>query len=161
MSRDELKAAYEAGFNSGLHGSNTSNCHFGFFRTPEMTEAWIKGRDTAVGKKDDDNLRILFKNFTVNTLPKIKTSAITMTIVDKGEDLPDAQQCLELGAVILLGKPLVVVVREGCRIPPGLMLAASAIVEIDGDLSHPSNQEKLEEGIARAMGSWRKASRSK
>ena len=34
---------YEAGFDSGLNGSNSTNCHFSYFATKEKMERWEKG----------------------------------------------------------------------------------------------------------------------
>lgn len=39
------KRAFEAGYDAAVHGSNTINCHFRHFRSPELTRAWEKGRD--------------------------------------------------------------------------------------------------------------------
>lgn len=36
-----------AGWNSVVHGSNESNCHFTLFSSPGRTEAWQDGRDQA------------------------------------------------------------------------------------------------------------------
>ena len=44
---DELKAAYDAGFDCEKNGANTSNCHFSIFSTKEKTEAWRKGKKMA------------------------------------------------------------------------------------------------------------------
>lgn len=41
--------SYEAGFDSGLNGPNTVNCHFSIFNTPENTKKWQRG---AVDGKD-------------------------------------------------------------------------------------------------------------
>lgn len=42
-----LKAAEEAGFDSGKNGPNETNCHPRHFATRERTEAWERGRDRA------------------------------------------------------------------------------------------------------------------
>lgn len=35
---------YDAGYDCGLNGSNTVNCHFGIFSTPEQTREWERGK---------------------------------------------------------------------------------------------------------------------
>jgi len=41
--------AYQAGYDCGLHGSNTINCHFSFFATPELRDAHSEGVRDAKG----------------------------------------------------------------------------------------------------------------
>jgi ribosome modulation factor len=36
--------AYAAGYDCGLNGGNTTNCHFSLFSTRELTEAWEHGK---------------------------------------------------------------------------------------------------------------------
>ncbi len=40
----EFRDAYSAGYDCGMYGPNTRNCHFGWFRTPEMTKDWERGK---------------------------------------------------------------------------------------------------------------------
>lgn len=35
---------YMAGFDCGLNGSNTDNCHFSFFSSREQTDEWEAGK---------------------------------------------------------------------------------------------------------------------
>lgn len=48
MSKKETKPEqtiyYRMGYDSGLNGSNTKNCNFKLFDTPEHTELWEKGK---------------------------------------------------------------------------------------------------------------------
>jgi hypothetical protein len=39
-----LEEAYEAGRDCAANGASTTNCHFSFFATPELTRAWERGR---------------------------------------------------------------------------------------------------------------------
>lgn len=36
--------AYTAGYDFGLNGANTRNCHFKYFATPELTKEWERGK---------------------------------------------------------------------------------------------------------------------
>lgn len=41
---DELKAAYDAGYDCEKNGANTTNCHFSIFSSKEKMEAWEEGK---------------------------------------------------------------------------------------------------------------------
>lgn len=45
-SRSE-EEAYKAGIDCAMNGSNTTNCHFSFFATPELMRAWERGKASA------------------------------------------------------------------------------------------------------------------
>lgn len=64
-------------------------------------------------------------------------SAFSMLVTDK----PDAKLCMELGACILLDKPIVVLVPPGTQASANLKRCAAAIVE--GSMDDPATQEKL------------------
>ena len=38
-----LKVCYKMGYDSEKNGTTEKNCHFGLFKTPEMTGAWEDG----------------------------------------------------------------------------------------------------------------------
>lgn len=42
-----LQAAYEAGHACGQHGPDIVNCHFRFFKTPDLLHAWEIGKRTS------------------------------------------------------------------------------------------------------------------
>jgi len=80
--------------------------------------------------------------------PKLADAAVAMSFVsggDPGDISPQA--ALELGYILLMGKPLVVVVATGGKVPPGLAKAADDIVE--GDLADESTKARLAAVIAR------------
>lgn len=62
------------------------------------------------------------------SIQKIRESNVTALIYEYG-DTPDPQQALELGAILLMGKPLILVVMAGSKVPDGLARAADAIIE--------------------------------
>ena len=45
--KGNLKKAFEMGYDCGVNGANTTNCHFGLFSSPEMTKAWEEGKNRA------------------------------------------------------------------------------------------------------------------
>ena len=67
-----------------------------------------------------------------NLVPKIRDSAIVMT--DLYSDEPDPKIAIELGYAILLGKPLMIMVGPGQRIPENLRRIADGVLEY-GDLT--------------------------
>jgi len=47
----DIHHCYRLGYDCGLNGSNTTNCHFAVFATPEKTKAWEQGKaDAEAGK---------------------------------------------------------------------------------------------------------------
>lgn len=46
--------AYILGYKCGLNGPNETNCHYSLFGTPELTQAWERGKaDAEAGRKPD------------------------------------------------------------------------------------------------------------
>jgi len=39
--------AYHAGYDAGMNGANTTNCHFAIFSTPEKAKEWERGKAAA------------------------------------------------------------------------------------------------------------------
>jgi hypothetical protein len=66
-------------------------------------------------------------DFRQNGLPKIVSSSVALSILGNG-DL-DAKQCAELGAMLLLDKPLILVCVPGATIPTRLRKAADLVIE--------------------------------
>lgn len=83
-----------------------------------MSDIWSDPEVVAYLKYANDQLR-----------PMIDDSAYTMSIMADAE--PDAKQALEIGFTLLLGKPLMLVVQPGTKVPAGLVKAAEEIVEVD------------------------------
>jgi hypothetical protein len=44
MDRFPVNTPYQAGFNAGFHGPNTTNSHFAWFSTRERTDEWERGK---------------------------------------------------------------------------------------------------------------------
>lgn len=42
---------YDAGFDAGMNGPNTSNCHFMFFSTKARSAEWSRGNDDALAQR--------------------------------------------------------------------------------------------------------------
>ncbi len=61
--------------------------------------------------------------------PKLRQSA--MAVLPIGEGDPPPQTCMEVGAAILLDKPILVMAPAGVRVPLALRTIAHKIVEVD------------------------------
>jgi hypothetical protein len=84
------------------------------------------------------------KRHNEELLPMIKDSTYSIGVISGGE--PDAKQAVEIGFMLLLGKPLILAVTPGAQVPYGLARAADAIVEFD-DSNMESTQRRLMEAI--------------
>lgn len=92
---------------------------------------------------DDPNLKAYLRHAQREMFPKLKGSALSLTILH-GD--PDPKLCLELGAAILFDKPLIVLVPDRERpVPANLKRVASAIVY--GAPNDPTTQERLQDAI--------------
>lgn len=87
------------------------------------------------------------EGFQKHGLPKIMSSDITVSILDAHDDDGlDAKQCAELGAMLFLDKPLILVCAPGATIPSRLRRAADFVVE-DWNPEDRESQLRLEEAI--------------
>jgi len=93
--------------------------------------------------------------FDRNGLPKIISSAMVIAIND---GRPDPKMCLEIGAAVLLDKPIVITAMRGKPVPKNLQLVATRIIEIENP-SEISESEKalIEDAIYEVMSSIEKA----
>lgn len=88
----------------------------------------------------------MLRRFEEEVLPQIDGSAMTLVLMHSP---PDAKICLEVGAAILLDKPLLVFAAPGTNIPQKLRNLATAIVV--GEMSDPSTKERLTAAIAELL----------
>jgi len=103
-------------------------------------------RKDSEGWEDSEGWKRYVRDFRKNGLPKIMNSAVTLSIISSdGKDF-DTKQATELGAILLLGKPLLLVAMPGAMIPPGLARAADTIV-FDWTPSDEESQERLQRAI--------------
>lgn len=66
--------------------------------------------------------------FRRGLLPKLRESNVYVGICP---EIPDWKFCLELGAAIMLGKPLIVVVPQDRKLPAKLAEIADRVVRLD------------------------------
>jgi hypothetical protein len=92
----------------------------------------------------------LSENFRKNGLPKIMSSSIFLQIYSgDGTDF-DVKQAMEMGAMLLLDKPLIIICPAGRKIPTRLARAADYIIE-DWDATSTDSQERLSAAIKAVM----------
>lgn len=92
--------------------------------------------------------------FRADALGKLAASALTVSIVPGGEepgDGFDVKFAVELGASIMLDKPIVVLAIPGRSIPPGLRRVAHAVIELIHDLDTEQGREEATAAIDRVM----------
>jgi hypothetical protein len=82
-------------------------------------------------------------------LPKLRSSALSVSIVPADVSDLDVKFCVELGAAILLDKPLIMVVGPGQQLPEHLVRVADEIVETD--LAHAGASEAIRAAISRLL----------
>lgn len=70
------------------------------------------------------------EQFRKRTLPQLLKSDITLTVYEGGDD-PPVKAATEIGMMLLMGKPILVVALPDVPLPAGLMRAADEIVEAD------------------------------
>ena len=74
-------------------------------------------------------LKRLLKHFEKEVAANIYTSAIGLAICPKNADEIDAKICLEIGAMILLNKPIILCIPPGSEIPEKLAKVVDEFVE--------------------------------
>lgn len=87
-------------------------------------------------------------HFRRDALAKMAGSAFVASIVPRGEF--DVKFATELGAAIMLDKPILAIVAPGATVPEKLRLVATEVVEADLDLE--DGREKIGEAIRRMAG---------
>jgi hypothetical protein len=98
------------------------------------------------GLFDSPEIQNYIKHAQKEMIPMMENSAIVISLL--GSHI-DAKVCLEIGAAILLDKPIVVVIVQGAKVPANLKRVASIIIE--GDMKEKATQDKLQQAIARVM----------
>lgn len=80
-------------------------------------------------------------------LPMLDSSGAAVSICPPEDSEINVQFCVELGAMILMNKPIILAVPPGRRIPDKLARVADEIVELD--LDSPTSRQRMADAIAR------------
>ena len=97
--------------------------------------------------KEDRAWRDYSNRFRREVLPKLMDSQIFLSIGSEVGDF-DVRQATELGAALLMGKPILLVVPPGRTLSPQLRRAADEIVD-EWQPQQPESQERLMAAMAR------------
>ena len=94
------------------------------------------------------------QHFREDGLPKIMSSNVTMTLyTGDGSDF-DVKHATELGAMLLLDKPLILIGIPGAVLPSRLRKAADVVIE-DWSPDDPTAQARLMKAIKKLAGKRR------
>lgn len=80
---------------------------------------------------------------TEGLLPKLEDSAVCISLAPPADF--DAKVAVELGAMILLDKPILVIAGPGRPVSNKLRLVADEVIE--GDLMNPADTERIQSAI--------------
>lgn len=83
--------------------------------------------------------------------PKLESSAVCVSLVPGGKSVGDAKYWVELGASIMMDKPLLVVVSDDRPLPERLIRVADAIVRLDHPVDDPRGAKQLTDAIERLL----------
>ena len=100
--------------------------------------------------REDKAWRDFSERFRRDGLPKILSSAVFLSIGSEVGTF-DVKQAVELGAALLLDKPMLLVVPKGRRVGEHMRRVADELVE-DWDPEDPRSQERLTGALARLAG---------
>jgi hypothetical protein len=102
---------------------------------------------------DDPHFIRYAEHFLKDVLPMLDDSAISLSIAPSYDGQThgrgDVKYWVELGASIMLDKPIIAMVEPGAKVPERLRRVADAIIEVD--MKTPSGRERASEQIAVAM----------
>lgn len=95
---------------------------------------------------DDPQIKAMLQDFRRRVMPNIKDSHFALTLLAGG--IPDVKQCLEVGASVLMDKPILVLCINKAQCPRHLLKIASEVVEVE-DIRSPEGSKKVQEAIRR------------
>jgi nucleoside 2-deoxyribosyltransferase len=81
---------------------------------------------------DDPAVQRWFVHLREELAPMIADSAVAMSMWPNGTEI-DPKMAVELGYMLLLDKPIIVVVEPGSKVPDNLVKVAVRIIEADQD----------------------------
>lgn len=100
---------------------------------------------------ESDQFRSWADTMRARLIPKMRDSANVLMIAPNMSEKFDIEFALQIGATILLEKPLILLVDRGRSIPPKLRAIADRIIEADLDMltmDSPDIQRQLAQAMA-------------
>ena len=97
----------------------------------------MKNKQLKTGKRDNpyksDDFLFWADTMRARLIPKMKNSANVLMIAPDMNTSFDIEFALQIGASILLEKPLILLVHRGRKIPPKLLAIADRVIETNLD----------------------------
>jgi len=91
------------------------------------------------------------RSFRTDGLPKILSSGVCLAVVGGDGTDVDVKQAAELGAMLLLDKPIILVCTPGAVIPSRLRRAADVVIE-EWHPDNPDAQDRMAAALRRLTG---------
>jgi hypothetical protein len=88
---------------------------------------------------NDPEMKAFLKRGEAEMFPKVQESAVCMMLYT---DKIDAKIALELGAIILLDKPLVLIAEKNTPIPARLLRIADAVIDLTDWKANPAKAQR-------------------
>jgi hypothetical protein len=99
--------------------------------------------------KDDPEAKRWVHEVLTDMAPKMAESAYVMQLVPRGEHSEgDVKFWVELGASIMMDKPILAVIEEGQKVPEKLRLIADRIVRLPPGPPGPEGAERLQRALS-------------
>lgn len=98
---------------------------------------------------DDPDWKVYVTHVRTTLVSMIENSAIGVSIVPTNPEDVDVKFAVELGLMIMLNKPILLLVGIGTELPPKLRAVADEIVF--GDPEDPDTREHLIEAMGRMI----------
>jgi nucleoside 2-deoxyribosyltransferase len=95
---------------------------------------------------DHPDVKRMLNQFRDSVLPNIKGSN-TVGCIISGKD-PDPKMCFEMGAALLLDKPILAICFDRAYVSRHLLRIAAEIVEVT-DLKNPADTQRVTDAIQR------------
>ena len=117
----------------------------------------MKNKNKSPGKDafDSNEFKHWADDMRARLIPKMRGSASVLMIAPRMGEKFDISFALQIGASILLEKPLILLVDRSRTIPPKLRAIADRIIETDLD-KVTMNQEEIQQQIRQAMADFGK-----
>lgn len=100
---------------------------------------------------DDPQARRWARNVLDDMVPKLRESAISLSIVPDNLAEGDVKYAVELGFSMMLDKPIILLVQPGMQVPGKMLAVADAVVEFDPD-DRAGTQHRLEIAMTDIVG---------
>jgi len=91
---------------------------------------------------NDPQLQTYIAHAEREMIPQMEKSAFVVSLVSSSVD---AKVCLEIGAAVMLDKPIIAVIVQGATVPANLKRVASVIIE--GDIKDEATLDKIQQAM--------------